>query len=350
MERARIAILGIDYPHARYRDTLRAIPDEVEIVAFYDPNPARAKTLLHPSQHDIPLYDDIDALVRDHRPEGAMVFLPNNIRPAILTRLAEAGIHLFGEKPAATSAAALAATAEAVAQHGVVFYPGYQWRRNPLVRSIKEIVDRGLLGELTLIELRYITSSVTLRDPRHLHFSKEQAGGGFLNWLGCHWFDLARYVTSREVTSVMAFTDNLSGEAIDVESVAAVALRFDNGMLGTLNCGYVQPRQADDAYLGLRGTLGWVEWPLFTHEARVTSLHPDWAPAATRKLTYTVDEVEGYGGTVGIELVRHWIRAFRNEVPPLSTIDDAIRALAIIDAAYESSATGRRVDLPLDKH
>lgn len=345
MEKVRLAIIGIDYPHARYRDTLRAIPDEVAIVAFYDPSPEQSRGLLHPSQRAIPIYDDLAALIREHRPEAAMVFLPNNVRPAALIELAEAGVHLFGEKPVATSAAALAATAEAVAQHGIVFYPGYQWRRHPLVRTIKDIVDRGLLGELTLIELRYITSSVTLRGPKHLHFSKEQAGGGFLNWLGCHWFDLARYITSREVTSVMAFTDNLSREAIDVESVAAVALRFDNGMLGTLNCGYVQPRQADDAYLGLRGTLGWVEWPLFTTQASVTSLHPDWAPATRRQLSYTLDEVEGYGGTTGIELVRHWIGAFRNGTPPLATIDDAIRTLAIIDAAYESSATGRRVDL-----
>jgi predicted dehydrogenase len=346
MKPVRLAMIGIDYPHARYRDTLRAIPDEVEIVAFYDPQPEQSRELLHPSQRAIPIYDDLAALISEHRPEAAMVFLPNNVRPGVLIQLAEAGVHLFGEKPVATSADALTATAEAVARHGVVFYPGYQWRRNPLVRSIKEIVDQGLLGELTLIELRYITSSVTLRNPKHLHFSKEQAGGGFLNWLACHWFDLARYVTSREVTSVMAFTDNLSGEAIDVESVAAVAFRFDNGMLGTLNCGYVQPRQADDAYLGLRGTLGWVEWPLFTLEASVTSLHPDWAPATRRQLRYTVDQVEGYGGTVGIELVRHWIRAFRDGITPLATIDDAIRTLAIIDAAYESSATGRRVDLP----
>ena len=346
MERVRLAMIGIDYPHARYRDTVRAIPDEVEIVAFYDPNPARSRELLHPSQRDLPIYDDLAALIREHRPEAAMVFLPNNVRPAALIQLAEAGVHLFGEKPVAGSAAALAATAEAMARHGVIFYPGYQWRLHPLVRSIKGIVEQGLLGDLTLIEFRYITSSVTLRDPQQYLFSKEQSGGGFLNWLACHWFDLARYVTSHEVSSVMAFTDNLSGEAIDVESVAAVAFRFDNGMLGTLNCGYVQPRQADDAYLGLRGTLGSVEWPLFTMEANVTSVHPDWAPATKRKLSYTVDQVEGYGGAIGIELLRHWFRAFREGGAPLATLDDAVRTLAIIDAAYESSATGRRVDLP----
>jgi hypothetical protein len=81
----------------------------------------------------------------------------------------------------------------------------------------------------------------------------------------------------------------------------------------------------------------------------VTSIYLDWAPATHRTLTYKADEVEGYGGTVGIELVRNLIRAFRNEGPPLATIDDAIRALEIIDAAYESSATGRRVDLSLGR-
>jgi predicted dehydrogenase len=346
MKPVRLAMIGIDYPHARYRDTVRAIPDEVAIAAFYDPHPALARELLHPSQRDIPIYDDLAALISEQHPEAAMVFLPNNVRPGVLSQLAEAGVHLFGEKPVAGSASALAATAEVIARKGVVFYPGYQWRLHPLVRTIKEIADKGLLGELTLIEFRYVTSSVTLRDPEHYLFSKEQSGGGFLNWLACHWFDHYRLIKCREVSCVMAVPDNLGGGAIDVESAAAVAFRFDNGMLGTLNCGYVQPRQADDAYLGLRGSLGWVEWPLFTPEASVTSLHPDWAPAATRQLRYTVDQVEGYGGAIGVELLRHWIRAFREGGAPLATLDDAVSALAIIDAAYESSASGRRVDLP----
>jgi predicted dehydrogenase len=158
-----------------------------------------------------------------------MVFLPNNVRPGVLSQLAEAHIHRFGEKPVPGSACALAATAEAIARNGVVFYPGYQWRLHPLVRTIKGIVDRVPLGDLTPIAFRHVTSSVTLRDPQHYLFPKEQSGGGFLNWLACHWFELARFITSREISSVMACTDNLSGEAIDVESAAAVASRFDDG-------------------------------------------------------------------------------------------------------------------------
>src|SRR5689334_9453888 len=128
MKPVRLAMIGIDYPHARYRDTVRAILGEVEIVAFYDPHPARSRELLHPSQRDIPIYDDLAALINEQHPEAAMVFLPNNVRPGVLSQLAEAGVHLFGEKPVAGNADALAATAEVIARKGVVFYPGYQWR------------------------------------------------------------------------------------------------------------------------------------------------------------------------------------------------------------------------------
>jgi predicted dehydrogenase len=343
MDKVRLAMVGVNYPHALYRDTLRSVP-EAEIVAFYDPDPEAARAKLHPAQRDIPVYDDLEALLRDRRPEAAMVFLPNNVRPAVLARLAGAGIHLLAEKPVATTAAALRETVAAVEQSGIVFYAGYQWRRHPLVQLIKSYVEQGILGALTLIELRYVTHSVTLRDPRHMHFRKEIAGGGILHWLGCHWIDLARFVTSREITSVMAFADNLSGEEIDVESVAAVAFRFDGGMLGTLNCGYVYPKHGSDAYLGLRGTLGWVDWDLFTLEATINSVHPDWYPSTTRKLTFNEEEVEGYGGGVGAAFVRDWIRAIRGG-PRLSSIHDAVRTLQVIEAAYESARTGRRVDL-----
>src|SRR5438552_2828315 len=135
-------MIGVQFPHAGYRDTLRSVP-EVEIVGFYDPDPALARSKIHPSQQDIPVYDDVDTLVKNHSPEAAMVFLPNNERPAVITKLANAGIHIMAEKPIAMNAPALKEAKAAIEKSGVVFYTGYQWRRNPLVRMVKEYVDKG---------------------------------------------------------------------------------------------------------------------------------------------------------------------------------------------------------------
>lgn len=143
----------------------------------------------------------------------------------------------------------------------------------------------------------------------------------------------------------MALADNLSGEGIDVGSVAAVACRFDGGMPGTLNCGYVYPKHGSDAYLGLRGTLGWVDRDLFTLDTTVNSVHPDWFPATRRTLSFTEEQVEGYGEGVGAAFIRDRVRAVRGGGPRLSSVHDAVRPIEIIEAAYESASTGRCSEL-----
>ncbi|MFN8541470.1 MAG: Gfo/Idh/MocA family oxidoreductase [Thermomicrobiales bacterium] len=191
MTPVRLAMIGIDYPHARYRDTVRAIPGEVEIVAFYDPSPAKSRDLLHPSQRDIPIYDDLAALISEQHPEAAMVFLPNNVRPGVPSRLPMRHPSLRRE-----------------ARRGFRRCPRRHRRHHRPQR-------RGLLSRLPVaaapprphhqgnrgqgppgrpdadrVPLRH-QQRQALRDPQHYLFSKEQSGGGFLNWLACHWLDLS---------------------------------------------------------------------------------------------------------------------------------------------------------------
>src|SRR5262245_8148264 len=105
--RTRLALCGIDFPHAAgYRGTLQNLPD-VEVVAFYDPDPARTRALLEPPYRDVPVYADLEALIAEARPDAAMLSLPHDQRPRLMHRLVDAGVHLWVEKPGATSSAVL---------------------------------------------------------------------------------------------------------------------------------------------------------------------------------------------------------------------------------------------------
>ena len=204
-DKVRIAHVGVAFPHASsYIGVLLLMP-EVEIVSFYDPNPEAARELLPPVLRGRPIYDDISEMLAKERPEAAQITLSNDITPDAVVQTAEAGVHLYVEKPCARTAAEFRPAAEAIRRAGVQFATAYTRRFSPVGQAIKNLVDRGLLGRLVSTEASWVTQSVQGRqDPGHILFSAERSGGGNLHWETCHALDFFRWVTSAEYTEVAA--------------------------------------------------------------------------------------------------------------------------------------------------
>jgi predicted dehydrogenase len=347
MAKVRIAQIGIVQPHAAgYRETLLHMP-EIEIVAAYDPTLPAATARAETYGLACPFYDDVAELLARERPEAVLICLPPVDTPGVIQLATAAGCHIYAEKPCARTAAEFLPAMAAIDAAGVHFATGYMRHFSPVARAIKGFVDQGLLGRLVSAEARLITTSVASRDPGHWMFRREQAGGGIFHWLGCHWLDLFRWTTGSEVATVGAIMATGSGAAIDVEDVGTLALRYDNGMVAAVHCAYVaDPGSGADAnqwYVGFRGTLGWVQWGPAEPEIRVRSTHPDWQTAPTRTLRFDADPAPGYGGATGVFALRQFIAGFRGQAAPPFTPLDALRILETLDAAGESSRTGRHV-------
>lgn len=344
MDKVRLAQIGVNHPHATpWRESLLLMP-EVDVVAFYDPVPA-ARKLLPESLEARPFYADLAQLLAAERPEAVLICLPNDVTSPAIAQCARAGAHILAEKPCARTASEFLPAAEAVRAAGVQFATGFVRRVTAAGRTIKGIVDDGLLGRLTSVEARWITTSVRKRDPSHFLFSQEHSGGGILHWLGCHWLDFIRWSTTSEVSEVSAVLGTLSGEAIGVEDTAALALRYSSGMIGSLHCAYVTDKATDQLFFGLRGTLGWLYWERSGPEIVVRSTHPSWASAPTRVLRFEQDPVGGYCGADGVAALRAFVASFREGAKPVFGTDDILRILELLDAAHESERTGHRVSL-----
>jgi predicted dehydrogenase len=205
------------------------------------------------------------------------------------------------------------------------------------------------------VEMRTITTQVHTRNPAHWLFKQEYAGGGMLSWLGCHYIDLMRYLTHDEIVSVYAETATRSGESIDVEDVAALAVRFRSGAVGTLHTGYVLALSGSgyhnpagkDNYVGINGRLGRL---FFSSKGTATEFyaettHPAWASAPQRWLRYEVATSPAYGGVAGEQFVRQFILSTQGESEPPASGIDGLQVARIVDAAYESSRSGQRVQI-----
>ena len=344
MEQVRFAQLGVDQPHAAgYRATLALLP-EVVLTGYYDPQPAAARAILAGTPQDGPVYDDIVTLLERERPEAVLICLPAADTPAAIILAAAAGCHIFAEKPCARTAAEFRPAQEAIERAGVQFATGYLRHCSPVALALRDLVRQGLLGRLVSAEGRLVTTSAVQRGPDSTIFREERAGGGILHWLGCHWLDLLRWTADSEVATVAALLGTTGDAAIDVEDTAALALRYTNGMLATLHCAYAFDR-GEDLFFTLRGTQGWVRWEHNGPELTAHSTHPAWSTAPTRAFRFTPDALGGYGGALGVAVVRAFIAGFRAGAPPPFTPADALRVLEVLDAAHASSRSGRVVTL-----
>ena len=356
MAKRRLAVIGLEHYHITgWIETLEEFADQIEIVALYDPDPALGQRLA-PRHHDpilrdelperyrsVPFETDLLAVLDRYRPDLALITLPNVTVPAAIELLATAGVHLVIDKPGARTAAEGASALAAIEGAGVKAAVGFNRRYGRAWQDAKRMVDEGRIGRLMATETIFITSSVAVRDPSNRLFDPELMGGGILHWLGIHDLDLMPWLTGDEVSAVHAFAGRLGSAEVDVEDVISMSIRYVSGAIGTVHYAYALPRPGNDGYIALRGTEGSIR---IQSTGVVTWIGPGTRedPLETQTTSYELAKAGGYG-PLARACVADWLDAIATNRQPLATYADALAALRIVDAAYESARTGQTVSL-----
>ena len=352
----RVGVVGLSHYHVTgWVETIEGFPDELEIVALYDPDPERARTLA-PTHHDpslraglgevyraTPVETGLDALIDRHKLDVALVTLPNAHAPEAIERLARAGIHLIVDKPAARSADEARLAFEAVRLSGVRAVVGLTRRYSPAARFGRELVASGRLGGLITAEAIFAASSVLVRDPANPLFDPDLAGGGILSWLGIHDLDCLLWLVGEPVVEVSAMTGRVGAPGLAVEDVASVVLRFAGGAIASVLHAYALPARGYRSRLALRGLEASIELGL--DEELVVLTASDDGFLHEERRAFEVQSTPGYGAS-GRAAILDLLNAIRDGREPLANGDALVQALALVDAAYESARTGRHVRLP----
>ena len=344
----RLAFIGVDHPHgAGWRRSLLNLGADVEITAVV-PRFGGATASLEERFASTPRFETVEELIGSGTFDGAILCLPNNECPAAALALVEAGKHVLLEKPAAASADTLRPLADAVRSAGVAFQSGYTWRYHEAAGRLREMVADGRFGKLVSIEMLYVTSSVARRGPGHYLFDADTSGGGFFNWLACHYLDLLFYITGQAVVGVTAKTGVFGPTPAEVEDGGTAILELEGGGIATLVGGYWIPRWAGENHWCIRGADRWVHWdPARAGTGGVLEIHgpqPQW-DAMEETFTLPEDKTPGYGGAAAVALVGDWVTAAQGDTRACrNTPESTVATLEVIDAIYESSREGRRVE------
>jgi UDP-N-acetyl-2-amino-2-deoxyglucuronate dehydrogenase len=250
------------------------------------------------------------------------------------------------DKPGATTASEAARSVAAARAGGVKLAVAFTRRYGQGWRDAKAMVETGRLGTLFASEAIFTTSSVAVRDPANLIFSRERMGGGILHWLGVHDVDLLLWLTGERIVELQAMAGTVGGAPIEVEDAISISLRYERGAIGTAHFAYALPRTGGDGYLALRGSAGSIR---LQPDGTLTWLGPGThgSPVVQQTTTYQMRPAPGYGWAGGA-ILSDLLDAIAQDREPLANGAAMVAALRVIDAAYASATTGQRVRIDWD--
>lgn len=345
----QVGVVVSPHPHARlHLHTLEALP-EVAAIHLCCLAGEDATALVAGVSKVASTTGDLAALLARADVEALVVCVRNDLCPGVLEAAVAAGKPALFEKPGALRATALQRVAALAQERRLTLGGMLQWRGHPIIQEVRQATLAGALGTVMAVEARMVTSQVRYRDPSHWLFQRATAGSGILSWLGIHYLDVLCFLLDDTVAEVTAIVGKRNPESIDVEDTACLALRFAGGALGTFHAGYelvgspsgyVGPSY--DTFLALRGTQGYARLPL--SEGNVYTLGseaPGWAAGGRRERRFEFPPSPAYGGHAGAQFVAQFLEAARVGAPALCPIEAVIHAVQVIEAALQSSTTGR---------
>ena len=205
------------------------IPD-AELVAICSLDRGRVDTLA--AQFNLPkVTNDYTTILADAQIDAVLICSSTDTHVQISQEAAEAGKHIFCEKPIAFDLAQIDETLAIVKKTGVKFQVGFNRRFDASFRRIREAVAAGEIGEPHILR-------ITSRDPGPPPIEYVKVSGGIFLDMTIHDFDMARYLIGDEVTEVYATggvrVDPSIGEAGDIDT-AVITLKFRNGVIGTID-------------------------------------------------------------------------------------------------------------------
>ena len=189
----------------------------------------------------VPSYE---AILDDKDIEAVINTTPNGVHLETTRAAADAGKHVFLDKPIANTVSDGRRITELCRKAGVVLALGYQRRRENQFRWIKRQIDEGLFGKLVNAEANISRDRLGKIDLGSWRYQAAGMPGGVMLQIGIHYTDVLEYL----IGPVKAVSGQFARLVLpgDNPDVASLVLEHENGALSTLNASYAS---ASEYYL-----------------------------------------------------------------------------------------------------
>ncbi len=300
-------------------------------------------------------YSSVAEALADPEIQIADLCLPHDLHAPIAIQAANAGKHVFVEKPIANTLEEADAMIAACRENNVLLMVDQTKRFQNRHRTLKRLLDEGYVGEPVMVRAAYlqdITYAWQHMEPKRL--ATYWKHDGVISGIGIHVLDMLRWLIGEAVeVQAVASTSTMIDPARKTEDSGIVLLKFANGCIGEATSSYV----LKDPRLGS----SWDVMPIEIY-GRDGAIQMDWNDI----ITVTSNGLGGAAGAGTFQIhaapavgaprlpaegmagaIEHLIDCLVDGIQPLTHGEDARGSLELVEAAYRSISEGRAIHLPL---
>jgi len=304
---------------------------DARLVAIADPSLEMRKKAVQ-VLGDVSSYPDIQALLDDPKIDAVVVATPTPFHRNIAVTAAEAGKHIFCEKPMAMNAVDCTDMIAAASQNKVKLQIGFMRRYDRSFVRAKEQMDAGIIGQV--VQVKSVTHGPSIPQPWMYDLKKSN---GPLAEVNSHDIDTLRWFTGSEFKTVYALganyrCPNVREEFPDFYDNVCLCASFESGVQGII-AGAQGVRYGYDARVEILGTEG-IIFIGRLNDTTVVSCTPNGIVAPVVK-SWTDLFLDAYR----LE-DEDFVRCILEDRVPRVDGVDGLRAVEVVNAGNESIRTG----------
>jgi len=235
----KIGIIGMGRMGITHYSIINSHP-KVKIMAVADTS-SLILSIMKKYIAGINVYEDYNRLFDNEILDAVIVCTPPTLHFPIVKKAGLKGIHVFCEKPFTTKLDLAKELSHLFESKGLQNQVGYVNRFNDVFRTVKQYLDKGIIGKIILFKSEMYSRTITKSDEGKTWRDSRENGGGAVIDMAAHAIDLVNYLVGKpdKVTGV-SLTSIFSQ---NVEDAVNATFLYKNGISGTLNVNW-----SDESY------------------------------------------------------------------------------------------------------
>ncbi|MBO5274821.1 MAG: Gfo/Idh/MocA family oxidoreductase [Clostridia bacterium] len=348
-EKIKVGIIGCGGISHSHMAGYKALPDRVDVAAVCDIDEAKVKA--YAERYNVPhWYTDAREMLANETLDAVSVCTWNSAHCPMTVLALEAGVNVLCEKPMAMNQEEAQLMLDTAKRCGKLLQIGFVRRFGNDAEIVKKFIDAGDMGDLYYAKATYLRRNGC---PGGWFGDKAYSGGGPLIDLGVHVMDLVRYlggcpnpISAYGVTFNNLGNDRASGEKgyvstsvgkyeHNVEDMASAMIRFDNGLVLSVEASFNLNIKSDTGTIELFGTKSGAKLdPGIQFFTDMNGMFVDVTPSGNTALSFN--------GLFEREIA-HYVDCVQNGTPCRAPAEDGVMLMKMIDAIYASAECGHEV-------
>lgn len=250
-----VLVVGLGSIGMRHMRNLKALG--INNVYGMDPDNSKHADFINETGNTA--YTDLSSAVKE-KPDLSVISSPNYLHIEQAQTCADAGSHLFIEKPLGTSLNGVNLLIQTIQEKNLFAHVGSNWKFHKSFKLMKDLIKKNEIGQITSAQIiagQWLPDWHPWEDYRKGYSARKGLGGGII--FDSHEFDNITWLLG-PISEINGFIQNSGALEIDTEDVACICIRMKSGALVTMQLDYIQ-RHPQRRYF-ISGIGGSIEWDI----------------------------------------------------------------------------------------